>query len=589
MKLRLRNRNRLNNRLRNRLRNVAAVATMLGLIFGIFFLYEFIGRVSDSRAAKLESLEHPQIEVLEGFSGRKKLSVLSSQLPAGKSLYNFPVLVSLRLDDLKRVQDGGMVSGRDGEDLVFTSANGQTILPFQIERYDPSTGKLLAWVRFDTLDAHHNEAFLYYGKTDATSLASLSTFDKPYEAVWHFNRGFQTDCPLPLTGEYRAVKDEEGRFAAAKDFMAYDGSHMIFESKNDLKFSGDLTVSAWIKSDMRAVDQIIVSNASKDGGFNLFINKSGTPVLEIIDKNGKVASLNKPGFTNRLEAGIWYQLTGTYCSQTDSLKFYINGKLDKSMVAGVKYSAGGNLAIGSAPSGDKTFYNGILDELRISSIALSDEFISTSYLSESDPEHFFTIDNEEVFSASPRLVNIKNLESTINADHVTVRWQALEEVNLDYFSLERSGDGKTFKSVGRILGKGNSEETNSYFIIDSAPVFGTAYYRIRSTSYKGESRVSEILSAHIALPIASLGIKHVEPNPFKDNFQVSYKTEDTTDIQVKLTSISGQVVYTSMIEGNSESDKLFDFKSPQNLRPGIYFLSLQQDAEQKTVKLIKQL
>jgi hypothetical protein len=589
MKLRLRNRNRLNNRLRNRLKNVAVVATMLGLIFGIFFLYEFIGRVSDSRAAKLELIQQPQIKVLEGFSGRKKLSVISSQLPQGKSLYNFPVLISLRLDDLKRVQDGGMVSGRDGEDLVFTSADGQTILPFQIERYEPSSGKLLAWVRFDTLDTQHKEAFLYYGKTDATSLASSSTFEKPFEAVWHFNRGFQTDSPNPLNGEYRAVKDEEGRFAAAKDFMAYDGSHMIFESKNDLTFNGDITVSAWIKSDMRALDQTIVSNASKDGGFNLFINKNGTPVFEIIDNKGKVASLDKPGFTNKLEAGTWYQLTGVYCSQTDSLKFYINGKLDKSMLAGVKYSAGGNLAIGAAPSGDKTFYNGILDELRISSTSFSPEYIYTSYLSESDPEHFFTLDDAEVFSASPRLVNIKNLESTINSDHVTVRWQAMEEVNLDYFSLERSDDGKIFKSVGRILGKGNTEETNSYFIIDSAPVFGTAYYRVRSTSYKGESHVSEILSAHIALPIASLGIKRVEPNPFKDNFQVSYKTENTRDIQVKLTSISGQVVYTSMIEGSSESDKLFDFKSPQNLRPGIYFLSLQQDEDQKTVKLIKQL
>jgi hypothetical protein len=589
MKLRLRTRTRINIRLRNRLRNVAAVATMLSLIAGIFFLYEFIGRVSDSRAAQLESQNHPQAEVLEGFAGRKKLSVLLDQIPANESLYNFPVLVSLRMDELKRVQDGGMVSGRDGEDLVFTSADGQTILPFQIERYEPASGKLLAWVRFDTLDQIHHEAFLYYGKTDATSLESPLTFAKPYEAVWHFNRGFQTDCPLALAGEYRSVKDEEGRFAAAKDFMAYDGSHMLFESKNELKFSGDITVSAWIKSDIRSVDQTIVSTLSREGGFSLWIDKNGSPSFEIMDKNGRTASLDKQESITKLEAGKWYQLTGVYSAQTDSLQLFINGKLDKSMKAGQMYVAGGNLAIGSLPGGDKSFYNGIIDELRISSSALTSQFIATSYLSESDPEHFFTIDNQEVFSASPRLVNMKNLESSVNVNHVTVRWQAMEESNLDYYSLERSSDGKLFKGVGRVLGKGSSEEANAYFIIDTAPSFGTAFYRVRSTSFKGESQVSEILTTHIAEPISALGIKHVEPNPFKDNFQVSYKTENPGDIEVKLTSISGQVVYTSMIQGSSEKDNLFDFKSPQNLRPGIYFLSLQQNEEQKTVKLIKQL
>ncbi|MFM2284605.1 MAG: hypothetical protein RLZZ543_102, partial [Bacteroidota bacterium] len=75
MKQRLRIRNRLSNRLRTRLRATAMVLTFGGLVAGIFFLYEFIGNVSASRAQLLEERLHPKAGVLEGYSGRKKISI----------------------------------------------------------------------------------------------------------------------------------------------------------------------------------------------------------------------------------------------------------------------------------------------------------------------------------------------------------------------------------------------------------------------------------------------------------------------------------------------------------------------------------
>ena len=39
----------------------------------------------------------------------------------------------------------------DGRDLAFTAADGTTVLPFEIERYDGATGALVAWVRVPSL------------------------------------------------------------------------------------------------------------------------------------------------------------------------------------------------------------------------------------------------------------------------------------------------------------------------------------------------------------------------------------------------------------------------------------------------------
>lgn len=78
---------------------------------------------------------------------------------------------------------GGFVSGRNAEDIVFTSNIGLEILPFQIERYNPETGELTAWGSFKTLSKQENECYLYYGKSDAVMQSSIATFDKFFRTV----------------------------------------------------------------------------------------------------------------------------------------------------------------------------------------------------------------------------------------------------------------------------------------------------------------------------------------------------------------------------------------------------------------------
>lgn len=588
MKLRLRTRNRLSHRTRIRLRYAAVAGTMFTLAAGIFFLYNFIGQVSESRAAERAALENPPIEVLEGYAGRKKINILAEQLPVSEQLRNFPVLISLRLDELKRVQEGGMVSGRDGEDIVFTAADGKTILPYQIERYEPISGKLTAWVNFAELNQANRSAYLYFGKTDAHSYESDSTFQLPYTGVWHFNRNFQNSSTIPVAGEYRSVKDEEGRFAAGKEFLAYDGSHIVFETQEILNFSKDVSVSAWVKCQGGAYDQTIATNSNREGGFSLWLDRNSKPVFEISQSN-KTATLMDVESRSKLEVGKWYNLTGTYSSETDSLCLYVDGVLNASIKAGINYQAGTSLTIGAMTGGSKAFFNGTIDELRISQVAYSAARIRTSWLNESDPESFFTVDDQEVFSASPRLSEIQHLEASSHEGHVTVRWQTTRESNLDYYSLERSSDGKEFRPVARVLGKGSMEDASGYFLIDPAPVFGVTYYRVRSYSFKGESQATDIMTIHTTAPATALGITHVEPNPFKERFRVSYNAEAEGDVEIKLTSISGQLVYSDLVKSGKDTSNQFEFNAPESLRPGIYFLSLHQENEQKTVKLIKQL
>ncbi|MEZ5410635.1 MAG: DUF2341 domain-containing protein [Acidimicrobiales bacterium] len=80
------------------------------------------------------------------------------------NLTDFPLLV--------QVADASLgVSGQaDGDDLVFTAADGVTRLDHDLESWDAGTGTLTAWVRIPSLSATvDTELFLYSGNANAAS------------------------------------------------------------------------------------------------------------------------------------------------------------------------------------------------------------------------------------------------------------------------------------------------------------------------------------------------------------------------------------------------------------------------------------
>ena len=591
MARRLRTRNTVSPRLKQRYRQLAIVFTFAGLISATWFIYEFIGNVKSAKAESAEQKTEIQNNIIEGFAGRKKITVNPEHLKGKGNILNMPILISLRSDDLKITSEGGKVFSREGNDIVFTAANGKTIVPFQIERFDPFTGKLLAWIRPSTISDNPDLStfWMYFGNTDANDSQSKETFGNPFAAVWHFNGSFQTSSPVSLAGEYKGAKDEEGRFGGGKDFLAYDKSTSVYQSNETVCFNGNISVSAWIKLTGINSDEFIFTNATSTGGCNFFIDKEGKLVFEISGKDGSTASVRKVTGGTILEKDKWYQVSGIYSQEKDSLSTYVNGTIDRSIKSGVNYAAGNTIVLGADVNLKTGFFNGIIDELRIANSAWDNTYIALSYASESDPESFFTLDGEEVFSASPRLAAINSFEATVKTSNVTLNWQTDSESNLDYFTVERSSDGKDFQKVSTQFAKGNSDQKNNYFLLDPSPVFGNAYYRLKYTSFKGESDVSNIISVHFEMEHSALNIRSVEPNPFKSGFSVVYNSLNPDPLNVNLTSLTGKVVYTNSIKPENGKDNLFEFRDQSSLAPGIYFLNIAQGGEERTIKLVKRL
>jgi hypothetical protein len=68
------------------------------------------------------------------------------------------------------------------------------------------------------------------------------------------------------------------------------------------------------------------------------------------------------------------------------------------------------------------------------------------------------------------------------------------ELNNDFFTVERSGTGEVFSSVGTFNGNGTTSQAHTYKLFDANPIYGTAYYRLKQTDFDGTFTYSKIIS-----------------------------------------------------------------------------------------------
>jgi len=76
---------------------------------------------------------------------RKHFRIDSSRV-AG-NLSNFPVLINTTDPDWRDSSNSGHVAQSDGGDIIFAAGDGVIKLDHEIEKYDPATGELVAWLK----------------------------------------------------------------------------------------------------------------------------------------------------------------------------------------------------------------------------------------------------------------------------------------------------------------------------------------------------------------------------------------------------------------------------------------------------------
>jgi hypothetical protein len=108
-------------------------------------------------------------------------------------------------------------------------------------------------------------------------------------------------------------------------------------------------------------------------------------------------------------------------------------------------------------------------------------------------------------------VQLANFTAKAENNATKVQWTTSTEFNNDYFQVERSADGNTWKAIKQVKGSGTSADAHTYTAYDLSPLKATNYYRISQHDLDGKVKISSIVA--IKFRGGVLTAVTVYPNP----------------------------------------------------------------------------
>jgi hypothetical protein len=305
-----------------------------------------------------------------------------------EDLVNFPVMVKLIPDNFTYAY-----CQADGDDIRFIDADDSTELDYHFEQWTYD-GTSWIWVEVPQIDGGSatDYIWLYYGNSGAgPDQDEEGTYNGNFVGVWHLHDDFLDSTAFGNNGTNQGSTDTGAKIADGQVFNASNSEYVEINSVAGNISTAAGTIEAWIKMSSGMVADgatrgivEIGHNTSAQDKIALMKNTEDTVRAEyrVTGTSHWAANCN---LDVRTYAANWKNVTGVW--NATHVLVYENG----SLIGTANRSADINpLNLNQAIIGaDATlaideFFDGAMDEVRISDVARSDDWIKAQYLSMSD-------------------------------------------------------------------------------------------------------------------------------------------------------------------------------------------------------------
>ncbi|MBQ6137066.1 MAG: DUF2341 domain-containing protein, partial [Kiritimatiellae bacterium] len=315
----------------------------------------------------------------------KKVTVTFPGYAGGSALANFPVLVKLSTAiqgfsyaDFKRA---------NGDDLRFTDAAGN-LIPHEVDSWN-SNGVSTVWVRVPSLTSS-TTIKAHYGCTLPVAVDSSAVWANGYVGVWHLGEG-----GLPLRESSRTSTDftkqngsgikyaQTGAIGGSVDFGKSGGSRMITAHDCDaLDGFTNFTVEAWTYQTSNTTAAILSKRYASNKNLSYFLYHNGSKTQFNVANTDSTS-----GNSAQLAPALNQWAHQSYTFSAGTIKGYMNGAKvgsDKTVSFSTVNASDGYLHLGNfnrdgAWNADTRNFPGKIDEVRISNVARSADWMQATY------------------------------------------------------------------------------------------------------------------------------------------------------------------------------------------------------------------
>jgi hypothetical protein len=393
----------------------------------------------------------------EGWMYRKMITV-NHESVAG-NLIDFPVLISTTDDDLRdKAQD-------DGDDILFMYDVGNASkLYHEIELFDKINGELVVWVNVPILFSTNDTVFyMYYGNQNCDSQEKAEdVWDSNFCGVWHLDN-LNESTINNNNGTNYGTDELEGKIGNCRDFVKNNSDYIDLGDMPEPADSNITTATfeAWINPKDLDEGATIISKMDKYGfpdltSYTFYFLNSGKIHFGVASGTWYPQGRSIGSTTNEIciSSNVWQYIVAVVNLQSKDIDIFYNGEKEDSTLEifgtppAYFYDIDLNecLGIWRLEAGHK-YYNGSIDEVRISKICRSAEWISTQYNNQNDSACFLSFSPEEVKSP-PNSPIIDGPDSGKPGEEYFYKFAAQDPNSDDIYLWIDWGDGDTSGWIG---------------------------------------------------------------------------------------------------------------------------------------------
>ncbi|WP_082780263.1 T9SS type A sorting domain-containing protein [Rufibacter sp. DG15C] len=175
---------------------------------------------------------------------------------------------------------------------------------------------------------------------------------------------------------------------------------------------------------------------------------------------------------------------------------------------------------------------------------------------------------------NPLPVELVNFAGIARTESVDLNWSTATEINNEKFEIERSVNGKDFVKIGTVKGAGNSNVLRQYRYIDSQPLSGISYYRLKQVDIDQAYEYSKVIAVKGVQSNSNLEAD-LFPNPVTEKHilvRLKNHGQNNTPVTFVITDLTGKTVMTKALNPSLQEERV---ELPiQALKQGMYMVSI---------------
>jgi len=336
----------------------------------------------------------------ESWSYRKLITQDHTEIAS--DLEDFPMLISGTYTELTSNAQ------LDGGDIAFASYDGSTKLAHEIEEYDNNTGTLVAWVRVNLTASVDTAFWMYYGNPSAPDQETpTAVWDSDHLGVWHLKEGGTTTrsdstsnnnhgTPGPnMDTDVDAKVDGGDKFdgtSGQSDRVEWDNSVFNFD------YDESFTFETWIKTSTGG--RVPLAKGDANTGYRLYIEGDGDLTF-YMKVNGASRQIRRR-VDGLITDDAWHHVTISYNGSRDvaGLTVYVDSEVPTTQATTDTVSGSDSMQttliyyLGRNSGGTASWFNGLIDEVRVSGTTRSADWIEASYQTSNSPQSFYSAAQE---------------------------------------------------------------------------------------------------------------------------------------------------------------------------------------------------